>query len=789
MPAGRPKPKQQEASEGFVYGPTDKSYSVSDIPKMKEQIANNPGLAGMLQPLIDRLEAGDFDKPWGPPDEDKKPPDTTPPDTTETGEYSYKGLTANDIMQYLVEAKDLTPEQLGNADVNQDGEITLGDAVWILQMAEGLRDPDTLEGINVDDKGVPLDLEGDDTTLPGATNQEDINAAIAAAMQEAGIGPDFNFSDVLTAADAEELFKNTLPIDYETLQKMGAEDWMPAGVQTAIDNALGNIQDQNYIDQATLDAQLAGLPDAAQIQQSLEDQGWGAPGDPFGGLSGITADQWDQLLGGNYATTNAVQQMIADGLEQGLSEDDILAMIKEQFGETMSDDMIMEAIAEAQANQYTSLMTEVQDLIANSLAEGMSEQEIMDLITAQYGDQMSPDDIMTAIATAQETQYTSLMDEVNTRIAEALTDGMTPEQIADMIKAEYGDQMSDDEILNAITTAQEGQYTSLMDAVNALIADSLAQGMSEADILALIQTEYGETMSDDDILNAIAAVQEEILTLEEIQNLIADSLAQGMSEQEIIDLITAQYGDQMTDDQILAAIAEAQEGVPTIQTIEAMINEALLEGMSPEDIAIMISDYVGDSGLLSADDIATMIADAIAGIETTPAEDALTADAVQQMIDTAMAQGMSTEQVQAMLAESGYMGEEGIQGLIGSALEGALGQGGSINEAIQNALFAVGDTTIDTTTATDIGTTPYGTYTSPYGDVDPYALMGTDQFAGTTPFSGGTITGAEDPTGLEGLDLGSPGEYDFDIPTDYQSSLYPSGIEEKYFEDPEDLVG
>ena len=73
--------------------------------------------------------------------------------------------------------------------------------------------------------------------------------------------------------------------------------------------------------------------------------------------------------------------------------------------------------------------------------------------------------------------------------------------------------------------------------------------------------------------------------------------------------------------------------------------------------------------------------------------------------------------------------------------------------------------------------------------MDPYALMGTDQFAGTTPFSGGTITGAETPTGIEGLNLGKAADYSFDIPTAYQPSLYPSGIEEKYFEVPEDLVG
>ena len=662
-PKPKGKPKQQEASEGFVYGPTDKSYSVSDIPKMKEQIANNPALAGMLQPLIDRLEAGDFDKPWGPPDEDV----TNTPDTTDATEYSYKGITAQNIIEHLGEVSQLTPEQLGVADVNQDGTISIGDASWILQMAQGLRDPDTLEAIEQPD--TPTE---EDTTPPGATNQEDIKAAIAAAMQEAGIGPDFNFSDVLTAADAEDLFKNTLPIDYETLQKMGQADWMPENwtptMQAMIDESIGNIPDQNYIDQATLDEQLAGLPDAAQIQKLLEEQGWGALGDPFGGA--LSA----------YSTTDMIQQMIKDNLAQGLSEDDIFAMIQEQFGETMSDEDIYAAIATAQETQYTSLMDEVNALIAEKLAEGMSEQEIIDLITAQYGDQMSPEDINLAITTALDNQYTSLMEEVNARIAEALTDGMTPEQIAEMIRAEYGDQMSDEDINLAITTAQEAQYTSLMDEVNALIAEKLAEGMTEADILALIQTEYG--------------------------------------------------------------------------------------------------------GVLSADDITAMIATAIAGIETTPTEDALTADAVQQMIDAAMAQGMSTEQVQAMLAESGhlnqeqvqamlgesgYMGDVGVQGLIDTALQGALGQGGSINEAIQNALLAVGDTTIDT--GTQQPSSPYGTYTSPYGDVDPYALMHNPWY-GTTPFAGGTTTGAEDPTGLGDLDLGNPADYNFDISTEYDEDLF-----------------
>jgi hypothetical protein len=196
--------------------------------------------------------------------------------------------------------------------------------------------------------------------------------------------------------------------------------------------------------------------------------------------------------------------------------------------------------------------------------------------------------------------------------------------------------------------------------------------------------------------------------------------------------------------------------------------------MTPEDIQIMISDYLGDSGLLSADDIATMIADAVAGIGTTATGgDALTSDAVQQMIDAAisgMPAGLSTEDVQGMIGGAGYMGDTGVQGMIDAALQGSLGEGGSINQAIQAALAATGGgagtgTDVDTGTYTS----PYGTYTSPYGDVDPYALM-YNPWYGTTPFAGGTTTGAE--SGLAGLDLGNPADYNFDISTEYDEDLF-----------------
>ena len=469
------------------------------------------------------------------------------------------------------------------------------------------------------------------------------------------MGKDFDFSDVMTAADAEELFQNmyTNQLEPELLQKMGTAGFLTnEQVQNAINTALG---ESDYLSEEDV---------LRMIQEST-----GADVDLSNYMSKSDIAEAIKASTSHFLTPEMIQQMITNAQLQGMNEEDIFAMIQDVSGGTMSDDEIMAAIATAQETQYTSLMDQVNKLIADSLAQGMSEEEILALIQAEYGEQMTDDQILQAIADAQEGQYTSLMEEVNALIAQALTDGMSPEQIAALIKE--------------------------------------------------------------------------------------------------------QYGDQMTDDQILQAIATAQEGVPTIQEIEAMIAQALADGMSPEAIQTMISDYLGDSGLLSADDIATMIADAVAGIGTTAGGDALTSDAVQQMIDAAISglpAGLSAEDVQGMLGESGYMGDTGVQGMIDAALQGSLGEGGSINQAIQAALAATGGgagtgTDVDTGTYTS----PYGTYTSPYGDVDPYALM-YNPWYGTTPFAGGTTTGAE--SGLAGLDLGNPADYNFDISTEYDEDLF-----------------
>ena len=86
MPAG-------DQTEGFVIGPNDKTYSVSDIPMMKARIASNPAFASLLQPLIDRLEAGDFDQPWVGNVDD--PTVATETDTTPPGATNQEGVDAS----------------------------------------------------------------------------------------------------------------------------------------------------------------------------------------------------------------------------------------------------------------------------------------------------------------------------------------------------------------------------------------------------------------------------------------------------------------------------------------------------------------------------------------------------------------------------------------------------------------------------------------------------------------------------------------------------------------------
>ena len=164
----------------------------------------------------------------------------------------------------------------------------------------------------------------------------------------------------------------------------------------------------------------------------------------------------------------------------------------------------------------------------------------------------------------------------------------------------------------------------------------------------------------------------------------------------------------------------------------------------------------------------------------------MTMDQVQQMLgDTGY---MTQEQIQQMMGESGYLGQQGVDASVQAALDAALGEGGSISSAIATAMqqgAGGGQTTPPVDDPVDTGmnfTQPYtpGSFpTNPYGDVNPYHLL-YGQWAGTTPYSGGATTGAETQTGLGTLNLGDPSQYSFDIPTTPGVDLYPSGIDPRY---------
>jgi hypothetical protein len=150
---------------------------------------------------------------------------------------------------------------------------------------------------------------------------------------------------------------------------------------------------------------------------------------------------------------------------------------------------------------------------------------------------------------------------------------------------------------------------------------------------------------------------------------------------------------------------------------------------------------------------------------------------------------MTQEQIQQMMGESGYLGQQGVDASVQAALDAALGEGGSISSAIAAAMQGAGgrvspeDPTPPTTPPVDTTmnfTQPYtpGSFpTNPYMTINPYSMLGSNQFTGTTPFGGGTAgtTGASTPQGIAGLNLGDASQYSFDIPTTPGADLYPTG--------------
>ena len=460
-----------------------------------------------------------------------------------------------------------------------------------------------------------------------------------------------------------------------------------------------------------------------------------------------------------YVTEDVLQQMIANAQLQGMTEDQIRDMIKTVMGDSMSDEQITtaieQAVAAAQEETQKSILTteQIQAMIDAGLANGLTPAEIQTKIE-QYGGGMDPAVIAQMIADSQASlgELGGLTkSEINDMIQQALKDGLSPEQIQDMIANATGGTLTSEQIQTLITEAQ------------ATLA-SLG-GLTEAEIREMITQALKDGLTPEQIQQMVADATGGVVDSATIQQMIADAQATLAS---------------------LGGLTEAE--------IQEMIAQGIADGLTPEQIQEMI--VAATEGAVDPATIQQMITDAIAASQTGQTGEGLSMEDIQALLDSGY---MTADQINALMAESGYLGQEGVDSSVQAALDAALGEGGSISSAIAAALQATGgggggETTTgggETTTTDPVTTpnytiptsyTPYTDYTNPYGSVSPYDMMGPEQFGGTTPFSGGTTTGAATGSGISGLDLGDASAYNYDIPITPQSGLYPSGIDPRYFE-------
>ena len=343
------------------------------------------------------------------------------------------------------------------------------------------------------------------------------------------------------------------------------------------------------------------------------------------------------------------------------------------------------------------------------------------------------------------------------------------------------------------------------DMIQNMINDAIARGLSPEEIERMIMDATEGALTPEQVQQMIGEATQALPGTEQIQQMIDQALKDGLSPQEIQDMIAQYLVDNpvegMTPETVQQMIADAQAtleslGGLTETEIQALIEQGLKDGLTPEQIQQMISEATG--GAIDSATVQQMIDAAIQGM--TAGDEGLTEDAVQQMIEAAMAGGMTMDQVQQMLGdtgymtqeqiqqmmgESGYLGQEGVDASVQAALDAALGEGGSISSAIATAMQGAGggqttppvDDPVDTTMNFTQPYTPGSFPTNPYGVVNPYSMLGSNQFTGTTPFGGGdaATTGASTPQGIEGLDLGDASQYSFDIPTTPGADLYPTG--------------
>ena len=664
---------------------------------MVDRVGNKPSIPGGVpfgpgHPLYD------------PPKEDRDTKIGDPKESSGTG--SLAESLAEEILQYINQGGEYREDY----DVDKDGKLSTLDSVWAGQIAKGLRDPDTLEAIPQEQQEQPAStdpmetflnpdgtlkeeylkqvteqmgsspyfqsLMGEQPDLSGYAQTEDVDAAIAAALagQE---GPDLSGYAQTGDIDAaiEAALAGQAGPDLSGYAQSG-------DIQDMIDAAIAGQEGPDlsgYAQTGDMDAAIAAAMQGFDLDAQIGDamKLWGEDFMPNTDLS-------------QYLTADVVQQMIDDGLANGMSAEAVQEMI-EEYGGPMDPDDIAQMIADSQASLESLgglTQEQIQTMITEGLANGMTPEDIQTMINDATGGTLTPEEIQTLVTDAQaslESLGGLTQDQIQEMITQGLKDGLSPEQIEQMIAEATGGALDSTTVQQMITDAQAS-------------LESLG-GLTEAEI---------QQMITDGLANG--------MTTEQIQQMIADATGGALDESSIQQLIDA-------------AIAASQTG------------ETGIEGMSQEDVQALL-----DSGYMTAD------------------------------------------QINALMSESGYLGQEGVDSSVQAALDAALGEGGSINSAIAAAMQGAGggqttppDDPVDTGMNFTQPYTPGNFPTNPYGDVDPYQLM-YGQFAGTTPYSGGATTGAETPTGLGTLNLGDPAQYNFDIPTTPGVDLYPSGINQKYFE-------
>jgi len=574
-----------------------------------------------------------------------------------------------------------------------------------------------------------------DEALSQGMGPEEIQALVKKMLDEQA-GPDLSGyaqqGDIDTAIEAA-LAGQTGPDLSGYAQQGDIKSAIEAALAGQTGPDLSGYAEQGDIEKA-IEAALAG-------QAGPDLSGYAQTGDIQEMIDAAFAGQEGPDLSG-YAQTGDMDAAIAAAM-QGFSIDDQLRDAMEVWGKDF--------MPNTDLSQYMTADV-VQQMIDDGLANGMSAEAVLKMIE-EYGGPMDPAEIQRMIADSQAS-------------LEALG-GLTESQIQQMI------------------------------------TEGLANGMSPEDIQAMIAEATGGVIDSATVQDMITEAQASLeslggLTQEQIQTMITDALANGMTPEDIQTMIADATGGNLTPEEIQTLIAEAQASLESLgglteAEIQQMITEGLANGLTPEQIQQMIAEATG--GALDEATIQQLIDAAIAASQTGETGiEGMSQEDIQALLDSGY---MTADQINALMSESGYLGQEGVDSSVQAALDAALGEGGSISSAIAGAMQGAGGGGETETDPVDTGmnfTQPYtpGDFpTNPYGDVDPYQLM-YGQFAGTTPYSGGATTGAETPTGLGTLNLGDPTQYNFDIPTTPGVDLYPSGIDPRYFEpvpEPEESYG